>query len=164
MPRIRTVGALAPVAFVLLAAAAASAASPLGTNLGPSTNATALKTYLGFYDGHKDSYVITDVSSKSQAAALHVNYSAAIGSVKGAPRQFFIMGKAAPGQITVWGSEPGESDYNPLWEEIFVTWKPGVTPVLLKSDNQVDSLQKAGKLTEADAHIVLNAPITHVGK
>ena len=62
------------------------------------------------------------------------------------------------------GSEPGESDYNPLWEEIFVTWKPGVTPVLLKSDDQVDSLQKAGKLTEADAHIVLNAPITHVGK
>ena len=164
MPRIRIVTALATTAFVLLAAGAAYGASPLGTNLGPSTNAKALKTYLGYYDAHRDSYVITDVSSKSQAAALHVNYSAAIGSVKGAPRQFFIMGKAAPGQITVWGSEPGESDYNPLWEEVFVTWKPGSTPVLLKSDNQIDSLQKAGKLTETDAHIVLNAPITHVGK
>jgi hypothetical protein len=164
MPRIRTVAALGTAAFVLFAAGAASAASPLGTNLGPAKGSGMLKSYLGYYDAHKDSYVITDVSSKSQAAALHINYSAAIGSVKGAPRQFFIMGKAAPGQITVWGSEPGESDYNPLWEEIFVTWKPGVTPVVLKSDNQIDSLQKAGKLTETDAHIVLNAPITHVGK
>jgi len=164
MPRIRTVTALATAVFALVAAGAAFAASPLGTNVGPATGGGMLKTYLGYYDAHKDSYVITDVSSKSQAAALHINYSAAIGAVKGAPRQFFIIGKAAPGQITVWGSEPGESDYNPLWEEIFVTWKPGVTPVVLKSDNQVDALQKAGKLTETDAHIVVNAPITRVGK
>lgn len=163
MPRIRTVTALA-TAFVLLAAGAASAASPLGTNLGPARGGGTLKTYLGYYDAHKDSYVITDVSSKSQAASLHINYSAAIAGMKGAPRQFFIIGKAAPGQITVWGSEPGESDYNPLWEEVFVTFKPGVTPVLLTSDNQIDALAKAGKLTERDAHIVLNAPITRVGK
>ena len=64
----------------------------------------------------------------------------------------------------MWGSEPGESDYNPLWEEIFVTWKPGVTPVLLTRDDQIDALQKAGKLTERDAHIVLNASIRRVGK
>ena len=163
MPRIRTVTALATAAFALVAGAA-YAASPLGTNLGRAASGSSLKTYLGYYDAHKDSYVITDVSSKSQAAALHINYSAAIGTVKGAPRQFFVIGKAAPGQITVWGSEPGESDYNPLWEEIFVTWKPGVTPVLLTRDDQIDALQKAGKLTETDAHIVLNAPITKVSK
>ena len=84
--------------------------------------------------------------------------------MKGAPRQFFIEGKAAPGQISVFGSEPGEDDYNPLWEEIAVTWKAGVTPVLLHKDDQIDALQKAGKLTETDLHIVLNAPITKVGK
>jgi len=164
MPRIRTVTALATAAFALVAAGAAYAAAPLGTHLGPATGSGMLKTYLGYYDAHKDSYVITDVSSKPQAAALHVNYSAAIGAVKGAPRQFFVIGNSAPGQITVWGSEPGESDYNPLWEEIFVTWKPGVKPVLLVRDDQIDALQKAGKLTEKDAHIVLNAPITKVGK
>ena len=153
-----TAGTVILAAAVL--AATASAASPL--MLGPAKH-TSVTLYQGYYDGHKDGYVITDVSSKSQASAWHVNYSAAIGTVKGAPRQFFVQGKAAPGQIAVFGSEPGESDYNPLWEEIFVTWKSGVTPVLLKQDNQIDSLAKAGKLTETDAHIVLNAPITSVG-
>jgi hypothetical protein len=44
-----------------------------------------------------------------------------------------------------------------------VTWKAGVTPVLLTSDNQINALAKTGKLTSQDAHIVLNAPITSVG-
>ncbi len=162
----RSIGKLAPLAtlacVVLAVAGAAAAASPLGPHLGASTNAK-LKSYLGYYDGHKDSYVLTDVSSKPQSKALHINYAAALGSVKGAPRQFFVMGNAAPGQLTIWGSEPGESDYSPLWEEIFVTWKAGVTPVLLTSDDQTDAMQKAGKLTETDAHVVLNAPITAVG-
>ena len=140
--------------------ASASASSPL--LLGPKTH-ESLALYQGYYDGHKDGYVITDTSSKSQAAAWKINYSAALATVKGAPRQFFVQGKAASGQIAVFGSEPGESDYNPLWEEIIVKWKTGVTPATLKSDNQIDALAKAGKLTETDAHIVLNAPITSVG-
>jgi hypothetical protein len=148
--------ALAAMAFV----ASASAASPL--MLGPATH-KQFTLYHGYYDGHKDGYVITDVSSKSQASAWHVNYSPALGAVKGAPRQFFVEGRAAAGQLAVFGSEPGESDYNPLWEEIVVTWKPGATPVLLVRDDQIDSLAKAGKLTETDAHVVLNAPIASVG-
>src|SRR5438477_9280915 len=115
---------------VLVAAAllvgSASAAGPL--MLGPSTH-KQLVLYQGYYDGHKDGYVITDISSKSQAAALHVNFAAAIKGAKAAPPQYFVMGRAAPGQLAVFGSEPGESDYNPLWDEIFVHWKAGVTPV-----------------------------------
>jgi hypothetical protein len=64
----------------------------------------------------------------------------------------------------VFGSEPGETDYNPLWEEMYVTWKSGVKPVLLVKDDQIKSLAKSNKLTLKDAHIVLNAPITKVGK
>ena len=75
-----------------------------------------------------------------------------------------MRGRAAHGQLTVFGSEPGESDYNPLWEEVWVTWKKGVKPVLLGEDNQIDALEKKGRLKETDAHIVLNAPILKVGK
>jgi hypothetical protein len=152
--------ALAAVAVAVLAATAYAAGGPL--LLGPASHTQQL-TYQGYYDSHKDVYLVTDVSSKSQATALHVNYSAALGAVAGAPAQYFIKGRAAAGQIAVFGSEPGEKDYNPLWEERFVTWKAGVTPVLLKSDNQINALAKAGKLTDKDAHIVLNAPITKVG-
>jgi hypothetical protein len=40
-----------------------------------------------------------------------------------------------------------------------VTWKKGVTPVLLGQDDQIKGLAKKGRLTLKDAHIVLNAPI-----
>lgn len=153
------------VGFGVVAAVAGIAAAASGglPNIGkPAMQAQPV--YKGYYDKHIDTYVLTDVSSKSQAKALHINYSAELKAVKGAPRQFFVKGNAAKGQLTVFGSQPGESDYNPLWEEIWVTWKSGAKPVLLTSDNQVDSLQKKGKLTETDAHIVLNAPILKVGK
>lgn len=153
------------IAAVALAAGAASAlaASKTMLPLGPSTN-TERTTYQAYYDGHKDAYLVTDVSSKAQASALHVNYSKELASVKGAPAQYFVEGRAAAGQLSVFGSEPGEDDYNPLWEEIFVTWKAGVKPVLLVKDDQITGLAKKGKLTLRDAHIVLNAPIVKVGK
>jgi hypothetical protein len=145
------------------AAGIAAAASGGLPNIGkPSMKAQSV--FKGYYDGHIDTYLITDVSSKSQAKALHVNYSAELKGVKGAPRQFFVKGSAAKGQLTVFGSQPGEADYNPLWEETWVTWKSGVKPTLLVKDDQIDELAKKGKLTEQDAHIVLNAPILTVGK
>jgi len=149
----------------LVAASAAIAAAATGglPNIGkPSMQAQPV--YKGYYDHHIDTYLITDVSSKSQATAMHVNYSAELKAVKGIPDQYFVKGKAPKGQLTVFGSQPGESNYNPLWEEIWVTWKPGVTPVLLGQDDQIKGLVKNGKLTMKDAHIVLNAPILKVGK
>ena len=146
----------------LVIAATASGAVPSMLSLGPVVQAKA-PTYLGYYDGHKDTYLVTDVSSKAQAKAMHVNYSGALAKAKAAPPQYFIEGKAAPGQIAVFGSEPGESDYNPLWDELIVTWKPGVAPVLLVKDDQINGLAKQGKLTVTDVHVVINAPITNVG-
>jgi hypothetical protein len=147
----------------LAAAGTAASASAAGLpNLGPGVFTNQL-VYRGYYDHHVDKYVITDVSDKAQATAMNVNYSAALRASKGLPAQYFVAGRAAAGQLTVFGSEPGEDDYNPLWEEFFVTWKAGVKPVLLGQDDQIDALQKAGKLTVTDEHIVLNAPITAVG-
>jgi hypothetical protein len=151
--------------LVLLGATAAAAAASTGglPNIGtPSMKAQPV--YKGYYDHHIDTYLITDVSSKSQAKSMHVNYSAELKGVKGLPEQYFVRGRAAKGQLAIFGSQPGESDYNPLWEEVWLTWKKGVKPVLIGQDDQVDALEKKGKLTEKDAHIVLNAPILKVGK
>ena len=150
------------VALGVGTAAVALAARGL-PNIGAATM-TGQPVYKGYYDKHIDTYLITDVSDKAQAKAMHINYSAELGTVKGIPDQYFVEGHAAPGQLTVFGSEPGESDYNPLWEEIWVTWKPGVNPVLLGRDDQIKALAKAGKLTMTDGHIVLNAPILKAGK
>jgi hypothetical protein len=154
------------IALTVAAIAAATAVAATGAglpNIG-TPSMTAQPVYKGYYDHHIDTYLITDVSSKSQAKAMHVNYSAGLKAVKGLPDQYFVKGRAAAGQLTVFGSEPGEPDYNPLWDEIWVTWKPGVKPVLLGRDDQIDKLVKEGKLTKTDSHIVLNAPILKVGK
>ncbi len=161
MPRYRF-GLLA-VASGVAATAVAAYAGAGRLQLGPAARSVQ-PAYEAFYDGHKDAYLVTDVSSKAQATAMHINYSAELAAVKGLPAQYFVQGPAAPGQLSVFGSEPGESDYNPLWEEFFVTWKPGAKPVLLVRDDQIKALAKKGKLTLRDAHVVLDAPITKVGK
>ena len=157
-----------PIVFAGLGVAAATAAIAVASSGGLPNIGTAKMTaqpgYKGYYDHHIDTYVITDVSSKSQATAMHINYSAELKTVKGIPDQYFVRGRAANGQLTVFGSEPGKPDYNPLWEEIWVTWKNSVKPVLLGQDDQIKALAKKGKLTMTDAHIVLNAPILAVGK
>lgn len=156
---------LAFTGFALLAATAAIAAASTGglPNIGQG-KMTGQPVYKGYYDHHIDTYLITDVSSKGQAKAMHINYSAELKGVKGIPDQYFVRGRAARGQLTIFGSEPGEANYNPLWEEVWVTWKKGVRPVLLSQDDQIKSLAQKGKLTMKDAHIVLNAPILQVGK
>jgi hypothetical protein len=121
-------------------------------------------SWLAYYDGHKDTSVYTDVSNKSQAKSLAINFAPILSHSLGASSpMYFVKGRAAAGQIAVFGSEPGESDYSPLWREIWVTWKPGAKMVLLKRDDQIDALAKAGKLTKRMTNIVLNAPVTSVG-
>ena len=159
----RTPIVLATATVVTAAAAAVASAAGGLPNIG-TPSMTAQPVYTGYYDHHLDRYLITDVSNKTQAKALHVNYSVALKASKGLPPQYFVRGRAAAGQLTIFGSEPGESDYNPLWEEVWVTWKPGVKPVLLGQDDQIKSFAKEGKLTMKDAHVVLNAPIVKVGK
>ena len=72
-------------ALVLLGATAAAAAAASSGGL-PNIGTPSMKAqpvYKGYYDHHIDTYLITDVSSKSQAKAMHVNYSAALSAAKG---------------------------------------------------------------------------------
>jgi hypothetical protein len=146
-----------------VAATAVSAAVGAGPVMGPAKT-TSRPAFQGYYDGHKDTYLNTDVSSKKDAAAMHINYAARLGSIKNLPEIYLVEGKAAPGQLAVFGSEPGEKNYSPLWSEMILTWKPGAKPVLITSDSQINTIEKTGKLTERDAHVVLNCPIVKVGK
>src|SRR5262245_55409126 len=145
-------GGVAAVA-VMVTATAFAAGGPM--MMGPS-HRMSQPSFLGYYDGHKDTYLSTDISSKAEAKMMHINYSAGIGRVKGLPEIYLVQGRAAPGQLAVFGSEPGEPDYSPLWAETILTWKAGSNPVLITSDNQIDQLEKTSGLTERSSHVVLN--------
>src|SRR3954470_24570367 len=138
--------------------AAITAAPMMGPIMGPAKKINR-PAFVGYYDGHKDTYLNTDVSSKADATAMHINYSARLRQISGLPEIYLVEGRAATGQLAIFGSEPGEKDYSPLWAETILTWRKGATPVVIKSDTQIDKIEKTGKLTERDAHIVLNCPI-----
>ena len=156
-----TAGAV--VLTLTLAAGAFALARDNSMGMGPSAKVLR-PAFHGYYDGHKDTYLSTDVSSKAQATAMHINFSAAIGKVKGNPEIYLVEGRAAPGQLAIFGSEPGETNYSPLWDETILHWKAGATPTLITSDTQIDKIEKTGNLTESDPHVVLNCPIIKVGK
>jgi hypothetical protein len=149
----------------LVAAAGAYASLAGGPRMGPQITVKR-PAFHGYYDGHKDTYLNTDVSNKAEAKAMHINYAPMLKSVplKAAPEIYLVQGKAAAGQLAVFGSEPGEASYSPIWKETILAWKASSTPVLIKSDTQVDKLEKKGMLTERAASIRLNCPIIKVGK
>jgi len=179
LPRTRlTFAAAAAVTLVIVAAACSSSSKPSSTtSTTPTTTPTSSPpaavpsaktidqpvTY-GYYDGHVDWMLSTDVSNKGQATAQKINYSAAllIQPIDKFPSLYLIHGTAAPNQPMVFGSEPGKDDYSPLWRELDVTWKPGVKPVLLVKDDQINMLASQGKLTVTKTSIVLNCPIVKV--
>ena len=100
------------------------------------------QAFLGFYDGHKDTYFNLDVSSKAEATAERINYAPGLALVPlKTPEIYFVVGAAATGQIAVLGSQPGEKDYSPIWREVQVRFKTGQSPVLLKSDTQIAALR-----------------------
>jgi hypothetical protein len=130
----------------------------------PTAPTVTLPVTYGYYDGHVDTMLSTDVSNKVQAATVHVNYSAAMVSQAASkyPALYRVPGPAAANQPQVFGSEPGKPDYSPLWQEVTVTWNPGVTPVLLSKDDQIKELATQGKLTISPTPIILNCPIVKV--
>jgi hypothetical protein len=159
-----------PLCFLTLAAltAAAGAYASLtngGPRMGPQITVKR-PAFHGYYDGHKDTYLNTDVSNRREAKAMHINYAPVLKSVplKAAPEIYLVQGKAAAGQLAVFGSEPGEASYSPIWKETILSWKASATPVVIKSDTQVDELEKKGMLTERATSIRLNCPIIKVGK
>ena len=157
----------AAISAAILAVAAGGYASLMssGPRMGPQKTVTR-PAFDGYYDGHTDTYLNTDVSSKAEAKMMHINYAPVLKSVplKSAPEIYFVEGKAAGGQLAVFGSEPGETSYSPVWKETILTWKASAKPVLIKSDTQIDQLEKKGGLTERSTSTRLNCPIIKVGK
>ena len=157
----RKVLAVAAAVLAAAAASAAIAATRAEPRMGPAS-VVSQTAFHGYYDGHKVTYLSTDVSTRAGAKAMHINYSASIGKVKGLPEIYLVQGSAATGQLAIFGSEPGEANYSPLWSETILTWKAGATPTLITSDTQINKIEKTGKLTEHDAGAVLNCPIIKV--
>jgi len=151
----------APAASTSAPGSSSAAMSTLGAHSLPAQTSQTLPAFPAFYDAHKDVVVVSDAYPKAAAGTFHANYAPSLGAVKPAsqPAWYIVRGPAAPGQIAVLGSEPGESDYSPLWQTVIVKWKPGVTPQVLTSDNMILDLAKKGQLTATKTAVIVNATV-----
>jgi hypothetical protein len=153
------------IAVLAVAGGASGSRTAVGPRMGPPRTISR-QAFQGYYDGHKDTYLSTDVSDKTESKAMHVNFAPLLKAVplKTAPEMYLVQGKAATGQLAVFGSQPGEASYSPIWKETILSWKASATPVLITSDTQIDKLEKKGGLTERATSIRLNCPIIKVRK
>jgi hypothetical protein len=135
--------------------------SLLGVHSLPDQTSQSLPAFPTYYDAHKDVVVVSDAFPKPAAAIFHANFAPALSTVPvgSQPAWYIVRGHAAAGQLAVLGSQPGESDYSPLWKTVIVKWKPGVSPQLLTSDNMINSLAKKGKLTATETLAIVNATV-----
>lgn len=125
-----------------------------------------VREWRGFYDGHQVVYLNTDVSTRQEARMMGINFAPGLQHANNAsqPEIYLIQGRAVGNQLAIFGSQPGEKDYSPLWRETILTWKPGATPVLVTSDTQINAIEKKGQMTERAAGVLLNCPIVKVMK
>ena len=133
--------------------------------MGPAHMGT-VREWAGFYDGHKVIYLNTDSSSRQQARMMGINFAPGLKHLNMAsmPEIYLVQGRAVANQLAIFGSEPGEKDYSPLWHETILTWKAGARPVLVTSDTQINAIEKKGQMTERSANVLLNCPIIRVMK
>ncbi len=134
------------------------------TNVDSGTTVSPPPVFDTFYDGHRDGMLATDVSTKPQAKVEGINYSAVLAKLDPQlfPELYIVRDRMATGQLMILGSEPGEPDYSPIWRATVVRWRKGTTPVVIKSDTQVDRLIEAGKVTERETTVRLNCPVVGV--
>lgn len=138
---------------------------PQEGRMGPVHMGT-IRQWTGYYDGHRVIYLNTDVSTRQEARMMGINFAPGLqhASMASQPEIYLIQGRAVPNQLAIFGSQPGEKDYSPLWRETILTWKAGATPVLVTSDTQINAIEKKGQMTERAAGVLLNCPIVRVMK
>lgn len=157
--------------FTLLALAAVLATALVAT-AAASPGGKRPPLIAGFYAGKPVTYLLTDVSTKKDAAGLSkwsgypVTFVASLGGIPDsslAKLYLFTNGVKGPNpfgfQPNVLDSVPGQPKYSPLWRVYAVKWSAGASPRLLKSDAQILQAQKAGELTITKTPLVKNSPV-----
>jgi len=129
--------------LALVGAMSALAALPAAAADGPVRTFSQDVT-LGFFRGQVISYL--DLGPVKLARGNEV-----------APIWAFANGHE--NQRNVVDTVPGRSDYTPLWAVRMVTWRPGMTPRVLRSAAAIRAAERAGQVTIRAMPIVVNCPV-----
>lgn len=156
-----------------------------GCSTSPSTPINGRQVLMplkqGWFEGKEVFYVTTDASDAAAAKDLGANFSprlayalpsASIDRASNKPPSSVDKVYAFPNfaQNNVFASAPKpmgyqstESAYTPIWLMMTVTWKAGVSPRAMTSEEAVLDAAEKGLVLVASTGVVVNCPIVHRG-
>ena len=125
----------------------------------------------GYVKGSEVFYISTEASDKDLADSLtkltgfRVAYTPALQKTPAdALAQIYAFKNGIEGvgplgfQPNVADSQPGDTNYSPIWAVNIVEWKEGVIPRELKSQTEVLDAQKNNDLTVTASGLIVNCP------
>jgi hypothetical protein len=140
-------------------------------NLTKTSVPVTLPLTQGYANGHEVFYISTEASDRDLAELMtnvtgaRVVYAPSLANTPPAALANIysfkngIEGSGPLGfQPNVADSEPGNARYSPLWRIILTEWKVGITPVELRSEQEITAAIQEGKLTIESTKMVVNCP------
>jgi hypothetical protein len=140
-------------------------------NLTKTSIPVTLPLTQGYANGHEVFYISTEASDRDLAELMtnvtgaRVVYAPSLANTPPAALSNIyafkngIEGSGPLGfQPNVADSEPGNARYSPLWRIVLAEWKEGITPVELKSEQEILAAVQEGKLTIEPTKMVVNCP------
>jgi hypothetical protein len=126
----------------------------------------------GFYNNGDVFYIITDASEQKHADLITEQQKWKVELaplLANAPKEalsttyFFTNGVKGDGihgfQGQVFTSTPAQTEtYSALTSHVHVTWNQGVTPTVLKSEQEIMNAENSGKVTLSPLSVVVNMP------
>ncbi len=164
-------GAMDVVAFIAIFASGTAYSQAVGLN--ENTVATIeLPLLAGWYQGKLVHYVSTDMSDQGMAQQAAANYvprlqHALRPTVPGQPSAVdrvykfpnFKQGSVFPSAPRPAGYASSSTEYTPLWVVYMVSWLPGATPRVLRSEEEVLDAEEKKLVSILPTRIVVNCPI-----
>jgi hypothetical protein len=174
----RLIGIVAGVLLIAIWYPAAQALTPsVVTSNENSATTVELPLLSGWYDGNVVFYITTDVSQQEMARAAGANYVPRMrhalrtpepGQPTAVDRVYkfsnFEQGSVFPSAPQFEGDAGADTEYTPFWVVYQVTWLPGSTPHLLRSEQEIADAEQKKLIRIAATDVVVNCPILFSGK
>jgi hypothetical protein len=113
-------------------------------------------------------YIQTEASDEALAQQQNVNYVPELSNAiaGGAVDDIYHVTNYAQGNVIPSApipAGPGNTDpnYTPLWQVSLVTWNPGKSPHILKSEEELLNAHAQGLVTIVKTNIVVNCPVIY---
>ena len=128
----------------------------------------------GWYEDKAVQYITTDVSDAELARKMGVNFVPrladalpplpALPGQASAVERIYAFTNVEQGSVLASVPEPPgpantERAYSPLWLMVMVTWLPGQTPQLLRSEEAVLAAADKGWVSVTPTRVVVNCPV-----